>query len=78
MDDPGHPLDIEARIHQVLQIIWKDRWEAIEREACDLLSVKSLRDYFRKPSGFFTDHLKALLQKPPPGSHLLATLHCLR
>jgi hypothetical protein len=32
VDDPGHPLDLEARIHQVLQIIWQDRWEAIEHE----------------------------------------------
>ena len=49
VDDPGHPLDLEARVHQVLQIIWKDRWEAIEREACEILSVRTLRDYFRKP-----------------------------
>lgn len=58
VDDSGHPLDIETRVHQVLQVIWKDRWEAIEHEACEILSVKSLRDYFRKPSGFFADHLK--------------------
>lgn len=58
VDDPGHPLDIEARVHHVLQIIWKDRWEAIEHEACEILGVKSLRDYFRKPAGFFADHLK--------------------
>jgi hypothetical protein len=58
VDDPGHPLDIEARVHQVLQIIWQDRWEAIEREACELLGVHTLRDYFRKPAGFFADHLK--------------------
>ncbi len=58
VDDPGHPLDIEARVHQVLQIIWKDRWEAIEREACDILGVRTLRDYFRKPASFFADHLK--------------------
>ena len=58
VDDPGHPLDLEARVHQVLQIIWKDRWEAIEREACEILSVRTLRDYFHKPAGFFADHLK--------------------
>ena len=58
VDDPGHPLDLEARVHQVLQIIWKDRWEAIEREACEILGVRTLRDYFRKPAGFFADHLK--------------------
>ena len=58
VDDPGHPLDLEARVHQVLQVIWKDRWEAIEREACEILGVRTLRDYFRKPAGFFADHLK--------------------
>ena len=49
VDDPGHPLDFEARVHQVLQIIWKDRWEAIEREACEIMGVRTLRDYFRSP-----------------------------
>jgi hypothetical protein len=58
VDDPGHPLDLEARVHQVLQIIWQDRWEAIEREACEILGVRTLRDYFRKPADFFADHLK--------------------
>jgi hypothetical protein len=58
VDDPGHPLDVEARIHQMLQVIWKDRWESIEREACEILGVGTLRDYFRKPACFFADHLK--------------------
>jgi hypothetical protein len=58
VDDPGHALDVEARIHQVLRVVWKDRWEAIEREACEILGVRSLRDYFRKPGGIFADHLQ--------------------
>ena len=58
MDDPNHPLDIERRVREVIEIIWKDRAEAIEHEACEILGVKSLRDYFRKPAGFFADHLK--------------------
>jgi len=57
-DDLGYPLDIEARVQQVLQVIWKDRWETIEREACEILGVRTLRDYFRKPAGFFAEHLK--------------------
>ncbi len=32
--------------------------ESIEHEACEILGVKSLREYFRKPAGFFADHLK--------------------
>src|SRR5262249_27576787 len=51
-------LDIERGVREVIEIIWKDRAEAIEHEACEILGVKSLRDYFRKPSGFFADHLK--------------------
>ena len=58
VDDPGHPLDVEARIHKVLQAIWKDHWESIEREACEILGVRTLRDYFRKAACFFADHLK--------------------
>jgi hypothetical protein len=58
VDDPNHPLDIERRVREVIEIIWKDRAEAIEHEACEILGVKSLRDYFCKPAGFFADHLK--------------------
>jgi hypothetical protein len=58
VEDPNHALDIERRVREVIEIIWKDRAEAIEHEACEILGVKSLRDYFRKPTGFFADHLK--------------------
>lgn len=58
VDDPGHQLDLEQRLREVFTVLWHDRSEAIEQEACELLGVKSLRDYFRKPSGFFADHLK--------------------
>lgn len=58
VDDPNHPLDIERRAREVIKIIWKEGSEAIDHEACELLGVKSLREYFRKPSGFFADHLK--------------------
>jgi hypothetical protein len=56
-DAPGQSFDIEARVRQVIEIIWEERAEAIEHEACESLGVKSLRDYFRKPTGFFADHL---------------------
>lgn len=63
VDDPNHPLDLEHRISRVIEIIWSGKEanstaEAIERESCDTLQVKSLRDYFRKSAGFFADHLK--------------------
>ena len=72
VDDSNHPLDIERRVREVIEIIWGTRNaecgvrnenqaatpEQIERETCEILGVKSLRDYFRKPAGFFADHLK--------------------
>jgi hypothetical protein len=60
VDDEGHPDDIIARIRDVLALIWGDRADAIEKEACEILGVKSLRDYFRKPraGGFWDDHVK--------------------
>jgi hypothetical protein len=58
VDDPNHSLDLECRVREVIETTWKDRAEAIEHESCEILSVKSLRDYFRKPAGFFADHLK--------------------
>lgn len=50
--------DIIRRVREVLDLIWKDKAHEIEQEACDILGVSDLRDYFRKPSGFFQDHLK--------------------
>jgi DNA-binding MarR family transcriptional regulator len=63
VDDPNHPLDLEHRIREVIEIIWSGKEsgataEVIEHEACEILGVKVLRDYFRKPAGFFSDHLK--------------------
>ncbi len=60
VDDEGHPDDIVARVRDVLTLIWGDRADAIEREACEILKVKTLRDYFRKPrtGGFWNDHVK--------------------
>ena len=58
-DDPDHSDDIVRRVREVLELIWKDRADAIEKEACEILGVKELRDYFRKPGkgGFWDDHV---------------------
>ena len=60
VDDEGHPDDIIARIRDVLILIWGKQADTIEKEACEILGVKTLRDYFRKPGkgGFWDDHLK--------------------
>lgn len=58
VDDPEHPLDIERRVHDALAVIWGDRTDTIQQEACELLGLPTLRDWFRRPAGFFADHLK--------------------
>lgn len=59
VDDPGHPEhDIGSRLQEVLEVLFPERPDAIEQEASELLGVRSLRDWFRKPAGFFADHLK--------------------
>jgi hypothetical protein len=59
VDDPDHPDDIIRRVRDVLEVIWKGRADAIESEACVILGVADLRDYFRKPGkgGFWDDHV---------------------
>lgn len=60
VDDPDHPDDILRRVRDVLEALWNDRADAIEKEACEILCVADLRDYFRKPGagGFWDDHIK--------------------
>jgi hypothetical protein len=58
VDDPEHPLDLERRVHSALAVLWGDRAEALEHEACALLGVSTIREWFRRPAGFFADHLK--------------------
>ena len=58
VDDPDHPFDLERRVHAALAVLWGDRADALESEACALLGVPTLREWFRRPAGFFADHLK--------------------
>jgi hypothetical protein len=58
-DDPNHQHDVSLQIREILERAWKERTDAIEREACRVLGVKELRDYFRKTGkgGFWDDHI---------------------
>lgn len=58
VDDEGHRSDIVEQVRIALRIIWKERADAVEEEACSALKTKAIRDYFRRSSGFFADHLK--------------------
>lgn len=58
-DDPDDSDDMIRHVRKVLDLIWKDRAEIIEKEACEILGVENLRLYLRKPGkgGFWEDHL---------------------
>jgi hypothetical protein len=58
VDEPEHPLDIERRVHAALAVLWAERADALENEACALLGVPTLREWFRRPTGFFAAHVK--------------------
>lgn len=64
VDDPGfsddqpHQEDIVNRLREILDLLWKTNAHEFEQETCDTLGVTDIRDYFRKPSKFFQDHLK--------------------
>jgi hypothetical protein len=58
VDDEGHTQDIVGRVRSAIEVIWKDKAEDIEQEACEIIGVSSLRDYFCKPGNFFAEHMK--------------------
>jgi hypothetical protein len=58
VDDENHPHDVIKRVREILGIVWEDRAEAIEQEACEILEVRSLRDWFRNSNNFFAAHLR--------------------
>lgn len=58
VDDPEHPSDdLVRRVRDVLADLWDERAPTIEEEIRDILKLKNLRDYFRKPGLFFANHL---------------------
>ncbi|MCL4532427.1 MAG: BREX-1 system adenine-specific DNA-methyltransferase PglX, partial [Actinobacteria bacterium] len=59
VDDPDHQDDLVRQVRSVFDLLFGERSEAIEQEACQILEVKELRDYFRNPRGFFDYHIRA-------------------
>jgi hypothetical protein len=59
IDDAKHQDDVVRVVREVMEFVWKEGADSIERELCEMLSVKRLRDYFRKPGkgGFWDDHV---------------------
>jgi hypothetical protein len=59
IDDADHTDDIIRRARDVFDVLWPNRADSIEGEVCEILNLRELRDYFRKPGkgGFWDDHL---------------------
>lgn len=58
VDDEGHPDDVVGRVRDVLTLLWGERADAIEHEACEIISVRVLREWFRNPKRFWDFHVK--------------------
>lgn len=58
VNDSEHPFDLDRHLNAAIAVLWAERADALEYEACALLGVPTLRDWFRRPAGFFGDHLK--------------------
>ena len=58
-DDPDSAEDVVRRIRSVFDKIWVGQAGALEKQTCESVGVKELRDYFRKPGkgGFWDDHV---------------------
>jgi hypothetical protein len=59
VDDPSHRYDHILSLREVFDVIWEGQGAQIEKETCEILGIKDLRDYFRKPGkgGFWDDHI---------------------
>ena len=60
VEDPGHPHDIVQRLREVIRIIYGSNAEDIEDEACSILGLQNLQEYFKRIShgGLWDDHIK--------------------
>lgn len=59
-DDQGAQDDIVAHLRSVLESLWNQRAEALERQICKILGVKNVRGYLQKTgkNGFWDDHIR--------------------
>ncbi len=60
VDDPEHEDDIVRCLRDAMEVTLNEHAEDRERAACEILGVRELRDYFRKPGngGYWVDHVK--------------------
>ena len=52
------PLNLAARVSEVMRYIWNDQADDIEYELCQLIGCRNLQAWFENPNGFFDYHFK--------------------
>lgn len=52
------PHDLVVRVREIFRVLFGEQAEDMERDACVLLGVRDLREYFRRPAQFFASHLQ--------------------
>ena len=59
VDDPENSGDILRGVRDVLEIVWQQGSDRIEKEVCEVLGCDDLREYFRRSrkGGFWDDHV---------------------
>jgi hypothetical protein len=59
VDDSENERDVVRGVRHVFESVWEQRADAIETEACAILGLTGLRDYFRTSgkNGFWDDHV---------------------
>jgi hypothetical protein len=68
VDDPDHPDDMVGKMRACMDVLWKNRAGETEKRICAALGIDSVRDYLRKPGGFWSEHIKrytSCLRKAP-------------
>lgn len=63
VDDFNCQKDIIRKLHEAIEVIWKNNANDMEQELCNAFNIDSLRDYFSKPNIFFANHLKRYSKK---------------
>ena len=58
VDNDGHLFDIETKLREAFQLVWKEKASDIEAEICQILNIATFREYFRRQTLFFDDHYK--------------------
>jgi hypothetical protein len=56
--DSSHSEDLVRRIQDILQLLWGKHAEEKLKEACQILGISTLQEFFQQPGNFYAHHIK--------------------